>query len=806
MSSLLPGYEYDIFISYRHKDNKGDHWVSEFVAALETELEATFKEDISIYFDENPNDGLLETHDVSKSLEGKLKCLIFIPIISQTYCDPKSYAWQHEFLAFNNMVTEGSDSFGRDIKLKNGNVASRILPIKIHDLDEEDKQLLEGNLGGVLRGVKFIYKSAGVNRPLKPNDDRATNINHTYYRDQINKVANAVKEIISGLKNTTSARQDPESKLVSHAASTANVRSARRKRSIIVALLTAVLVIITYTIFRYSSARINAVPAGVEKSIAVLPFKSIGPNDSEEYFSDGMTEEVINNLAKVGGLKVISHTSVEQYKSRNKNSNTIAEELGVSYLLEGSVMKSGNKFRITVQLIQPETGFHIWSNEYDKEMTDVFQMYTDISREVTDALKIVLTASERKNIETQVNVELNAYDFYLKAISELKNYRVAGLVEGLPHANNAKELFNKAIQADPKFARAYTGLGVTLCYRGDWSVYVERKLLDSAKNLADKALSLDKNIDEAYFIQGLYYHQVGDDDKAIELFNKALQINPNYVDALFSLGQVYADFKDDFLAGLPLMEKALQLGRGPHELPQNLRMTALGFEFLGLYDKTAEYQASATRLDGDSTLLFSSMSWYQRFKGNYEAALKLATHAQQIDTTRFYASDNKAWALTFLGRYDEALKERLRFKTAIAILDDGASQGNRIGHLYWMLGDKKSAMKYFNEFIAYAERTIREDMVSARAGYSVYDLAGIYAFLGENEKAYKYLDKINDRKFIPAFIVELIKDDPMFKSIKHEERFQKIQLEMEEKNKRERDRVLNWLQKESMKTKVDPKL
>ncbi len=106
MASIVPTFEYDIFISYRHKDNKGDHWVTEFVSALKTELEATFKEDISIYFDKNPHDGLLETHNVDKSLEGKLKCLIFIPIISQTYCDTKSFAWQHEFVAFNRMCNE----------------------------------------------------------------------------------------------------------------------------------------------------------------------------------------------------------------------------------------------------------------------------------------------------------------------------------------------------------------------------------------------------------------------------------------------------------------------------------------------------------------------------------------------------------------------------------------------------------------------------------------------------------------------------------------------------------------------------
>src|SRR6478752_1672126 len=159
MPSLIQGFEYDIFISYRHKDNKGDHWVTEFVNALKSELESTFKEDISIYFDENPHDGLLETHNVDKSLEGKLKCLIFIPIISQTYCDPKSFAWQHEFIPFNKLAKE--DQFGRDVKLSNGNVASRILPVKIHELDTDDKTIIENEIGGVLRAIEFIYKEAG---------------------------------------------------------------------------------------------------------------------------------------------------------------------------------------------------------------------------------------------------------------------------------------------------------------------------------------------------------------------------------------------------------------------------------------------------------------------------------------------------------------------------------------------------------------------------------------------------------------------------------------------------------------------
>jgi hypothetical protein len=199
MPSLISGYEYDIFISYRQKDNKGDRWVSEFVEALKTELESTFKEEISVYFDINPHDGLLETHDVDASLKEKLKCLVFIPIISRTYCDPKSFAWEHEFKAFVEQAFQ--DQFGLKVKLPNGNVANRVLPVRIHDLDVADIKECESVLGGVLRGIEFIYKEPGVNRPLRQRDDDVTHITkQIIYRDQINKVANAIKEVISGLK------------------------------------------------------------------------------------------------------------------------------------------------------------------------------------------------------------------------------------------------------------------------------------------------------------------------------------------------------------------------------------------------------------------------------------------------------------------------------------------------------------------------------------------------------------------------------------------------------------------------------
>src|SRR4030065_1269267 len=156
------------------------------------------KYEFSVYFDINPSDYLLETYDVDATLKDKLKCLVFIPIISRTYCDPKSFAWEHEFKAFIEQVA--NDQFRLKVKLPGGNVASRILPVRIHDLDNEDLKLCESVLGGVLRGIDFIYKEPGVNRPLRSNEDNPhDNLNHTIYRNQINKVALNVKDIILGM-------------------------------------------------------------------------------------------------------------------------------------------------------------------------------------------------------------------------------------------------------------------------------------------------------------------------------------------------------------------------------------------------------------------------------------------------------------------------------------------------------------------------------------------------------------------------------------------------------------------------------
>ena len=199
MASILPGYESDIFISYRHNDNKYDGWVTEFVDKLRQELDATLKDKLSLYFDKNPQEGLLDTHQVHASLQGKIKSIIFIPIISQTYCDVNSFAWKEEFLTF--LSEADRDSLGKTIRTVSGNVISRVLPIRIHEIEGDDVRMLERELGGVMRSIDFIYQDAGVNRPLRSKDDDLSGAQtRLLFRNQINKVANSVKELIGGIK------------------------------------------------------------------------------------------------------------------------------------------------------------------------------------------------------------------------------------------------------------------------------------------------------------------------------------------------------------------------------------------------------------------------------------------------------------------------------------------------------------------------------------------------------------------------------------------------------------------------------
>jgi TolB-like protein len=515
MASLIPGYEYDIFISYRQKDNKHDGWVTEFVKQLKGELEATFKEDISIYFDENPHDGLLETHSVDKSLEEKLRCVILIPIISQTYCDPKSFAWQHEFCAFNKLAKE--DQYGRDIKLTSGNVASRILPIKIHDLDPEDKTILENELGSMLRSIEFIYKEAGVNRPLKPNDEVKENLNKTNYINQVNKVANAVKEIITAIKKHNQKDGEVTKEII-------RAKPEIPKKIKLKVIIASILVLALITLGYIFIPKIFKPLGPIEKSIAVLPFKIDGPNDSTTYFIDGVMEEILTDLQTIKDIRVISRTSVEQFRDLKKPTiPEIAKKLGVNYIVEGSVQKYGKEFRLRIQLIRADKESHLWSKSYEKEIKDakdIFSIQSEIAQAIAVQLEAAITPQEKRLIQKTPTANLEAYDAYLQGILYWRKFTS-------PDQEVALKYFERAIEKDPKYALPYTGI----C-----NVWLSRAIIGSVSSAEanpkvmaalTKALELDSTRAEVYCALAILQGTEEWNWKGAESsFKRAIALNP----------------------------------------------------------------------------------------------------------------------------------------------------------------------------------------------------------------------------------------------------------------------------------------
>lgn len=519
MPSIIPGYQYDIFISYRKKDNKYDGWVTEFVSNLRKELEATFKEEITIYFDENPSDGILETYDVDKSLEGKLKCVIFIPVISRTYCDLKSFAWHNEFIAFNNFAK--ADVIGRELLLQNGNVASRILPVKIHDLDPEDKALLENELGGSIRSIDFIYKSHGVNRPLEPADLKSENLNHTFYRDQINKVAITLKEIINGISYSKSESNKTSAK------NTVTRRShlILRNKMLIPRVATWVFVFLGLSLSIYVLSLVLSVSStsNPDKSIAVLPFENVSNNAEQDYFTNGIMQEILNHLFKIGDLKIPSSTSSMRFKGSRLSVREIARELNVSYVLEGYVAQSGDNVRITVRMINGKDERLLWSEDYNKALTatNLLEIQSEVAQQVADKMKVVIDPEVKKRIEDKPTRNTEAYLLYLQATQT-----------GFAQVEYSKQLLEKAINLDPGFADAYATLAYFWLLQGSVYGKLDRdQVLIHAEPLLKKAVILGKNSEFVHTYQGAlklwYYWDFQSVEKEYQIFNKLNPSNPD---------------------------------------------------------------------------------------------------------------------------------------------------------------------------------------------------------------------------------------------------------------------------------------
>ncbi|MCU0457178.1 MAG: hypothetical protein MUE74_12835 [Bacteroidales bacterium] len=529
MPSLIPGYEYDIFISYRQKDNKYDGWVTEFVDNLKKELEATFKEEISVYFDINPHDGLLETHDVDASLKEKLKCLIFIPVISRTYCDPKSFAWEHEFKAFVDLASR--DPFGLKVKLPNGNVSARVLPVRIYDLNNADIEACESVLGGVLRGVEFIYSEPGVNRPLKPDDDEKVNLNRTKYRNQINKIGNAIHEIISGLLTEPGGQSIKETP---HSVPSKEIKkdfikelkprhagSAKWKYLAGIGII-AILVIAAVVVYQKLSKEPIKTP--VEVSVALMPFKNLTGDPSNDFLAEmhhQASYQELGKISQVKPLRIVGPSTTYEIEKNRMSLTRIAKDTRLDYLIEGSVLASGGLEEIMIRLIQilPEEK-PILTNNYSIERKNIHQVHKTIAEQISRKIGLDLLPQDLLKLSRPRQVDPQSQEAYIRGLSEIEKGTPEGNLKGLEFLHEAVRIAPDDAFANAGLALGYLDIAHSPLDPGD--------ALANGEKWAFRAFTLDSTLAEVHAALAIaYLYSAWRHEDAEKHFKRALELNPN---------------------------------------------------------------------------------------------------------------------------------------------------------------------------------------------------------------------------------------------------------------------------------------
>jgi len=286
-------------------------------------------------------------------------------------------------------------------------------------------------------------------------------------------------------------------------------------------------------------------------SIAVLPFTNMSGDADQEYFSDGITEDLITDLSKISGLFVIARNSVFTYKGKAVKVQKVSRELGVRYVLEGSVRKAGDRVRITSQLVDATTGGHLWADRYDRDLSDIFALQDEVTEKIVAVLAVKLGEGEQQRLAEKQTGNVMAYDYFLRGQGYANQFT--------KEANDqAQKMFHKAIELDPEFAITYGKLGFT--YLTDWIMgwSQDPQSLDRALELGKKARSLNESLPEAYCLLGEVYLWKKQHERSVSLYEKAIELNPNNAEWYSDLGGIL-NFAGDPERAIGLIMKAMRL-------------------------------------------------------------------------------------------------------------------------------------------------------------------------------------------------------------------------------------------------------
>lgn len=355
-----------------------------------------------------------------------------------------------------------------------------------------------------------------------------------------------------------------------------------------------------------------SVPTSVKPSVAVLPFAHLSPDPENEFFADGVTDDLIAQVAKVRGLKVISRTSVIRYKQSDRSLRDIAAELGVGTIVEGSVRRAGKRVRIVAQLIDANTDGHLWSETYDRDLEDVFAVQSDVALNIAKALEASLTPGEKRRIQSKPTEDVAAYDLYLMGRHHLNKRNDESIRKAISY-------FEQAIERDARYASAFAGLAEAYVWAGiGYASIPPLEAFERSKTAAARALELDDSLPDVYATMGFAAFMEWDMARAHQLLERALELNPNYAPAHQWMGWCY-NMRGEYAAGFRALKRALALD------PLSVGIvteTGWPFGYAKLWDLAIPRYQRALELDPDFALARYNLAGMYHGKGMFDDAIR----------------------------------------------------------------------------------------------------------------------------------------------------------------------------------------
>ena len=413
---------------------------------------------------------------------------------------------------------------------------------------------------------------------------------------------------------------------------------------------------------------------------------------------------------------------------------------------------------------------------------------------VAKELKVAITPEEKQLIEKTPTTSLTAYDFFFRGREEHWKYWSDN--KNRKALERAEDFYHKALEYDSTFARAYAGLAWAYWDKHYWETFFSESFLDSVLILANIALSYDNQLEEAYARKAYYYDEMGNRERALEELDKAIKYNPNDWMAYNAKGWLYHNY--DIVKSIDNYNKAISLNRG-EQLPDLLRNIGYAFKNAGFVEKYKYYSMEALKLDGDSFAYYLSLYRCEFDSGNFEKALELRKKMYSMDSSNIDELFKLGEICMFLNQPEEALKyfnkwyERSKTLSLFAVFGP-----HRIGWAYWQNGYREEAEYYFNEQINYCNKLIEMRRVLQLSYREFYDLAAVYAFRGDKDRAIENLKNFNKLQIIPAWMMPYIRYDPLLDNIRDEPEFQQIVRDVEAKYQAEHERVRKWLEEQGM--------